>query len=65
MHRFLTRATAATPGFLSVKDFLVDGAIHGVVARALLATLAVPSMEEFSENVAALLARAAVVRAQC
>jgi hypothetical protein len=64
VHRFLqtVKLRHADAGVVCVRDFLKEGAISGVVARALLATLVVPSVEEFADSISTMLG-VAIVRA--
>ncbi len=62
VHRFLqtVKLRHTDAGIVCIRDFLKDGAIAGVVARALLATLVVPSVEEFADSINSMLAHAMV-----
>lgn len=62
VHRFLQtiKLRSEDTGIVCIRDFLKDGAIAGVVARALLATLVVPSVEEFADSINSMLAHAMV-----
>jgi hypothetical protein len=64
VHRFLqtVKLRHVDAGVVCVRDFLKEGAISGVVARALLATLVVPSVEEFADSISTMLG-VAIVRA--
>ena len=46
----LQQQPGAHAGYLSVREFLTDGAITSVVGRALLMQLVVPDLEEFAES---------------